>query len=277
MRLPFCGCEPSPRRRWSGPPRPGPPSFHDRHHVVDRSLTRPFQPGVLPRPPKVRSNLRPVQFGEPLDGEVAHPFASSLQDTGAILQLGAPGKPEVHVFRIHGDETDAVLEDTLRRAIQQRDPLGHPEDVLVARRHLFEHDLPESEGDRLNGRIERKEEFDQFARRLRHDILPPAGVPTAALCAAATTPTGHHPGSRDRQSRSLGVAELAHRLQLHELPVLAQVEADRTSWGRRSRPLRLVPKQRLKPTMTHSRLMTPRAMKLCSIVEITFLVLTIPA
>jgi len=41
--------------------------------------------------------------------------------------------------------------------------------------------------------------------------------------------------------------------------------------------LRLVPKQRLKPTMTHSRLMTPRAMKLCSIVEITFLVLTIPA
>ena len=41
-------------------------------------------------------------------------------------------------------------------------------------------------------------------------------------------------------------------------------------------PPMLVPKARLKPTTTQTRLMTPRATMLCSIVETTFLNPTIP-
>jgi hypothetical protein len=43
------------------------------------------------------------------------------------------------------------------------------------------------------------------------------------------------------------------------------------------RPLMLSPKQRLKPTAIQTRVITPNAMKLWSIVEMTFFVLTIPA
>ena len=41
-------------------------------------------------------------------------------------------------------------------------------------------------------------------------------------------------------------------------------------------PWKLVPKARLKPTTIHSRLITPIATKLCSIVETTFFMRTMP-
>ena len=57
----------------------------------------PCEAGVLPRLPKVRPYLRPVQIGQLLHGDVMHPLAGSLQDSGRIVQVRATQESEEHV------------------------------------------------------------------------------------------------------------------------------------------------------------------------------------
>ena len=82
-------------------------------------MTLSFEAGVLPRLPKVRSYLRPIQVGQLLHRDMTHRLAGALQDSGRIVQVRATRESEEHVSGKYVDVADVVRDDSSRRAIQQ--------------------------------------------------------------------------------------------------------------------------------------------------------------
>ncbi len=134
-------------------------------------MTLSFEAGVLPRLPKVRSYLRPIQVGQLLHRDMTHRLAGALQDSGRIVQVRATRESEEYVSSKYVDVADAVRDDSFRRAIQQNNLRAHLEDVLMARGHLLMDHFPKAQGKRLDAGIVPIEEFEQLARRSCHATL----------------------------------------------------------------------------------------------------------
>jgi len=134
-------------------------------------MTPSFEASAFPRMPKVRSNLRSVQVGQLLQGDVTHPRAGSVQGSGRIIQVRAARESEVYVSSKYVDVADTVIDDPFRCAIQQNNHRAHREDVLMTRSHLLMDDLPKAEGKRLHSRVVPIEESEQLVRRSCHDTL----------------------------------------------------------------------------------------------------------
>jgi len=116
-------------------------------------MTLSFEAGVLPRLPKVRSYLRPIQVGQLLHRDMPHRLAGALQDSGRIVQVRATRESEEYVSSKYVDVADAVRDDSFRRAIQQNNLRAHLEDVLMTRGHLLMDHFPKAQGKRLDAVI----------------------------------------------------------------------------------------------------------------------------
>ena len=88
-------------------------------------MTLSFEAGVLPRLPKVRSYLRPIQFGQLREADVTHRFASTLQEAARVDQISAAVEHQGDVSSKYGDAANAVGDHPVRRAVQQNDLRTH--------------------------------------------------------------------------------------------------------------------------------------------------------
>src|SRR5882672_7604894 len=102
---------------------------------------------------------------------MTHGLAGTFQHATPVFQVGAALKREVYVLRKDADDADAVLDDSLRRALHQNNLGTHLEDVWMTRSHLLMDHLPKAEGERLDCGIVPMEEFEQLGRGFRHTTL----------------------------------------------------------------------------------------------------------
>ncbi len=134
-------------------------------------MTPTSEASVLPGLPKTPLYLRSVQLRQPLEGDMPHTFAGSLQNSSRIIQVGTSREPEVDMSGKYADVADAVPDDVLSRAIQQDNLRAHLEDVLMTRSHLLVDHLPKAQSKRLDPWIVAEEELEQLAWRFRHASL----------------------------------------------------------------------------------------------------------
>src|SRR5207237_9471010 len=144
--------------------------LHSRHHFAAGVTAPSFEAGAPAHLSKERPYLRSIEVRESLHPDVTHPFAAALEDAGRIVEVDPTRERERQVSSEDANLADAVGDDVLGCAVQQHDLRAHLEDVLMARGEFLTDDGPHRESERLDRRVVPVEEFEQLARRLRHEL-----------------------------------------------------------------------------------------------------------